>query len=330
MYPPEPSAADQTRNRALQLPAEVGLDDAERYVESLRLAESLDFDWRLVQRIDRVAGAIVSSALIGSLGESPVRVRLPDSPHARLEVLSRSGLLFALTHRPGPVEHDGGRDFARVLQTWRGAAAYMQLSWDASKSIGGRETGPRSHAWTNLHRGMLNYSGDKFGGSLKAWLELDVLQSRAKRLAEPLLEDISFVSSEILENIIEHASGETSLAHATITEGGTGSHDRLYLAMQDNGRGIESTARPKLVSSEVGLPGAQLLKALVEGTLATFPASRGRGLPTIWQIVRRNDAAMHVVTGNLRITGKSGRLISGTSAGFVEGTTLVLMFPLLG
>lgn len=320
-----------------RLPREVGLEDAEQYLGALKQASVLELDWRAVQRIERVAGCVLVSVLVGTLDDVPLRVRLPQSTYARTEVLDRAGLLFALAQRTGAVEHDGGNEFTMMLNKWRAAGAHIQMTWDPSKAIGGLETAHRSHAWTNLHQGLENYSGDDFGDAMRTWLELDVLHSRTAHLSTQLVDDIAVVSSELLENVMEHASrgvefsgGPRSLAHAMITEGGTGSHDRLYLTMQDNGRGIERTARPKLGLRENALPGEQILTGLVDGSLVTFPSPRGRGLPKIWGAASRRGGTFQIATGHLRLLGKAGELRSHTSSTFVDGSAIVLMFPLRG
>lgn len=334
--PAESSTAFRGVATEVSLPADVRIEDAERFVSKIRGASTIRLDCRGVQRVRRLAGCLLTSPLIGSSDDVPVEVRLPQSPFARQEVLSRSGVLFALAHRRGVVEHDGGPKFESVLRAFR-RAPQAQLSWDPSKAVGGLNIGSRSHAWTNLHYSLLNYGGDNFGAALRKWVELDVLRSRTPRLAEALLDDIVLISSELLENVIEHAvtdvqwaGGPRSLAHVMVTEGGARSHDRLYVTMQDNGLGITRTARRKLAISERHLSEEELLVHLVRGTLLTFPSHRGRGLPSIWDAAQRQGGKLQIATKETRVFGNNGMIKSQTSSASIDGTAIILMFPLSG
>lgn len=332
----ESTAAFRAAALDVRLPEEFRAEQAERIAQSVLNASRVRIDCRAVHRINRLAGCILVSPLIGSLDEIPVEVRLPHSNFARYEVLSRAGLLFALAHRRGPVEHDGGQQFEALLKRFQ-AVPHIQLTWDPAKAIGGIEIGHRSHAWTNLHHGLLNYAGENFGEALRKWVEREVLKSRTPRLGEGLLPDIVLTSSELLENVIEHATsdvqwpgGPRSLAHVMITEGGARSHDRLYITMQDNGLGIVRTARPKLGSSERHLSDEDLLVRLVDGTITTFPSHRGRGLPRIWEAACRQGGTLQIATGDTRVAGKDGEITSSKSSFSIDGSAIILMFPLAG
>lgn len=320
---------------------------------------TLELDWSHVSRLEGSAGAVLATALLGTLGRAPLRVKVQPRAATQHWLLT-SGLAFALANRLGDTAVDGLRH--EELATWRRTwmpgteAAWNQLFGPPHPAtlFGPEEIGesplapdlfgPHHAAFTNPHR-QGSAVGRDTAVSRIVWPWLDRLlpndgrrPRRSTRRTE-YIQDVGILIDELLSNVAEHGTslgfGPSihSLVQILVTRGGGArSFDRLRLSVWDTGAGIASTARTKLASAGAAeMTDETLLMQLFSGNLPGWLRGRGMGLPEVADICRRTAGAnLFVATGPVRLatTGRRAEL-QPTGQGFpIQGSVVTAVLPL--
>jgi hypothetical protein len=301
-------------------------------------------------RVERHAGAVLSVALLGTLGDQPLALRVQGATEPE-HWLASAGLAFAVANRAGKTTVDG-TDPDEILAEWRRTwTPGTRQNWlalfpheepsselFAPEAIG--ETGwrpdlfgPQFAAFVNPHRtGRVASRHHPLNRAFWPWLER-LLPGSPKDGSEARRSFVTCVGTlmeELVSNISEHAAGTGpdvhSLVHASVTRGGEG--DRLHLAFADTGEGIIGTLRPKLWEQQAS--DMTLLRTAFEGGLPGWGVGRGLGLPAVLTVCRRQAATLRVATGNLRMEadGRDGDINLVASGFALRGTVFVISLRL--
>jgi Histidine kinase-, DNA gyrase B-, and HSP90-like ATPase len=314
-------------------------------------APELTIDLSTLGRFERVAGAIVANALLGSLGERPLQINLPK----HRDPLEAAGIAFALANRAGPtdVQPASRRPDPDVwCRAWTPASQLPLFSADEPvalfppSAVGESEIEPdyigRSFAaFIDPH--IASSAGSQkhpVAGALWPWLDRLLPRtatgwSLAAERRRRFIVDVGRLLSELILNVSEHAQRPASRLHSLVqvsfTHGGRGSFDRLYLTVQDTGAGIASTARPKLDPRvAAALDDHQIVFKLFDGSLPPWDQGRGLGLPKVAELVHRHAGQLWAATGTTRLRAgrNSPRLVSGPAPFRLDGTVVVAMLQL--
>jgi hypothetical protein len=318
----------------------------------------LKLDLHEVGTIERSAGAILSNALLGTLGQRPLTVLLAGGES---DWMTTSGLAFALANRPGPTTVLGGGE-AAPLSSWRRDWRPGHVEpLHSMMSVGNGELfAPEELSETSS-------LPDLFGSSFAAFVNPHLTQPQLQRhplttllwpwldrlLPNPLerrveyaargawVADVGGVIDEVLGNVCEHArrrDGQRvfSLVQVSVTRGGgQRSSNRLHLCVQDTGPGIPATARPKVPPSlAAAVNEQQMVAKLIEGTLQPWGRGRGQGLPRVADICRRLQGTLRVATKTTRAVieaqAENSAVRTHQAAFCLNGTVVTLTLPVPG
>lgn len=330
----------------------------EELLEALSREDILHLDLARVGTIERGAGALLSNALLGSLGSRALQISVGD---LQSDWITSSGLAFALTNRSGETLVRGRRGPGAAPQwgqQWRPGYAAPRRAMMALEA--GRLFAPE-------HLGETGTPPDLFGATFAAfvdphltrptlerhplttllWPWLDRLVPRAlERNTDPAVRrswvaGVGRIVDEVVGNICEHAHYHDrhsvhSLVQVSVTRGGgERSANRLHLCIQDTGPGIPATSRPKLdpvLAAE--LTEAQLVARLLEGSLAPWGRGRGQGLPAVVDVSRRLKGSLRLATKTTRALVDSqpcDTAVRVSQQGFrVDGTVVTVTLPVPG
>jgi len=304
-----------------------------------------------IERVERHAGALLSTALLGSLGEQPLEIRMAAAGDVT-DGLASAGLAFALANRRGPTKVDGMRS-PESLSPWRRTwTPGTRANWialfpdeDASNQLFGPEAigetdwepdlfGPTFAAFVNPHRtGRVASRRHPLKRVFWPWIDRlmprSLAQDRAKR--REFVRDVGTLIDELIANISEHAAGSGpdvhSLVHAAVTRGQEA--DRLHLAFADTGAGIIRTLLPKLgISPAPEETYEEVLAAAFAGTLPGWGVGRGLGLPAVLDVATRGSAVLRVATGRCRLEADQHGLRSVAVEFDLRGTVVVVSLTL--
>jgi hypothetical protein len=319
---------------------------------------SLELDLRKLDTIERAAGAILSNALVGSLGARPLKVFLGG---ANRDWMTTSGLAFAVANRSGDtavVSESGQPPWAEWRRDWRPGQIEPLKAMMAT---------PAEELFAPEQLGETAVMPDRFASSFAAFINPHLTQPELQRhplttLLWPWLDrllpssqkhsidrearaawvaDVGSVIDEVLCNICEHARWNDgrrvlSLVQVSATRGGgRRSSNRVHLCVQDNGPGIPATARPKISFVKLsGMSEQQIVACLLEGTLSPWGRARGQGLPRVVDICRRLEGTLRVATKTTRAVvdaHSSNHAVHTSQAGFrLDGTVVTLTLPVPG
>jgi hypothetical protein len=317
------------------------VDDFMRCLEQRRASNrTVVLDLQRIRSVERPAASILSAALLSAWGEAPLVVCLPHEDE-QLRKAALSTLAFAFANRRGDTQGVGN------LSAWKRSwspGTRNQVRLFSPAQIGESESddepsifGRHHAAFINPHRAAPSPGPTSVTQVVRPWLT-HVLPSyisapRDLRAHPQFIQDVGRLIDETLENVREHASGQTSgastrsLIQVDITRGGEGSYDRLHVIVLDTGPGIAATARPKL--ENVRLSDAELVKALLIGDFAGWHRARGAGLPKVWKAVSAwRGAALQIASNTVRVTGTGSNLKTREDGFHVHGTVIAAMFPL--
>ena len=310
-----------------------------------------ELDLSTLDRLERPAGAILSNALIGTFGSLPLRIKLP--PASIPEWLEYSGLAFALANREGPTDLLGLDRPEDLVAPWReywlpGAELVEEPGSQPLFSpgiVGETETIPNitgscCASFVDPHLSSADVGSHPLNTFVWPWLDRLLPGQRQKREGTgdryALIEDIGRLVDETVQNVTQHAvtygQDVRSLLQVAVTHGGGAkSFDRVYLAVQDTGPGIVSTARGKVDAvARASIDDQQLLFKLFDGSLPPWGRGRGMGLPKVLEICANHQGVLHVATQFTRLRAESARppLVTWRNGVGLKGTVIVLMLPL--
>jgi hypothetical protein len=317
--------------------------------------KGLVLDLRDIDAVERAAGGVLANALAGTLGSASLHLRVSDE---QVSWLTAAGITFALANRPGPTVVDGKQadtfDWSDWLYDWRLSTAPTtdEMAVSPSSELFAPEIvgetalrpdlfGPGFAAFVNPHLSTPRSGPHPVSTVLWPWLDrllrqvgLDALDRPAR---EEIIADIGGLVDETVINISDHAAPAgpdvLSLVQLSVTRGGgSRSSNRLHLCIQDTGPGIVATARPKAMGRAQGLDDAQLIEALLEGSLAPWGRGRGQGLPRVVDICRTRNATLRIFTKNSRAvfegSQSESRPLSSYAPFSLDGTVVALTVPL--
>jgi hypothetical protein len=319
---------------------------------------ALELDLARVGALERSAGALLSNALLGSIGERPLNLRVEN---AQLDWLAASGLAFAVANRPGPTtveNRSNGRVLASSwLTSWRPGHKSPTVRVDDPTRLFGPtmlgETalqpdlyGPGFAAFVNPH--LYGVSGGHHPLTTLLWPWLDrLLPQRSGGITDrdtrtAWIADCGRLIDELVLNVCDHAAGDASrslysLVQISVTRGGGGrSSNRLHICVQDTGVGVPTSARPKIdPAKRSSLDEAQLVGCLLDGSLAPWGRARGQGLPRVVDIARRRKGTLRLATMMTKATLETGpgckaagAIRVSRSSFCLKGTVLTLTLPI--
>lgn len=320
---------------------------------------TLRLDLRELDTIERGPGAILSNALLGSLGDCPLEVFLDG---ATRDWMTTSGLAFALANRQGDTVIVSGSRHPASWSDWR-------RDWRPGHTEPLRSMMPTAsqELFAPEELGETSALPDRFGASFAAFVNPHLTQPRLQRhplttLLWPWLDkllpsghdraaarevraqwiaDVGGIIDEVLCNVCEHAQCDDgcrlfSLVQVSATRGGgQRSSNRLHLCVQDTGPGIPATARPKISASVVAeMSEQQLVGRLLEGTLQPWGRGRGQGLPRVTDTCRRLHGTLRLATKTTRAiveTHSANQAVRTSQVGFrLDGTVVTVTLPVPG
>jgi hypothetical protein len=311
----------------------------------------IEIDLQALAQLERPAGAVLSNALVGTLGTLPLKIKAPA--RTALPWFEASGLAFAVANRDGPTSVEGAAvepDKARWRRSWRPGS---ELPW--RELVGGEQAelfdpsligetrirpslyGPGHAAFVNPHLAARPSNGaHPLNTVIWPWLNRLLPTPTSEAARDRFVAAAGRLIDELVGNVAEHArrpAGDTlsSLVQVSLTRGGRGSFNRFHLTVSDNGPGIAATARPKLDPSKAAaLSESQLLSKLLEGTLAPWDRARGMGLPKVAELTRAYRGTLRAATKMSRLMiGGDVRAVRTERSGFVlDGTVLTVMLRL--
>ncbi len=320
--------------------------------------DGLSLDLRKIGTIERSAGAVLSNALLGSLGTRPLRVILGENPG---DWMITSGLAFALANREGPTVIEGVpgelRE-SRWARDWRPGhveplRAMMPSGYPKlfePEQLGETAAlpdlfGPTFAAFVNPHLVQPVLQRHPLTTLLWPWLDRLVPHSETRSIGRDRrarwIADVGRLVDEVVGNICEHARYMDrrrvySFVQVSVTRGGgERSTNRLHLCVQDTGPGIPATARPKMSPPLAAtVTEAQLVGRLLEGSLAPWGRGRGQGLPQVVEICRRMRGTLRVATKTSRASIDAQSEVAAVHISQVsfrlDGTVLALTVPVPG
>jgi hypothetical protein len=316
----------------------------------------LCLDLRDMDVVERTAGAILSNALLGSLGDGQLEVYL-DEP-AR-DWIGTSGLAFALANRSGTTVING-TEHVKAAGPWthewrpghveplRAMLSPARAELFSPGELGETSTppdlfGPTFAAFVNPHLTRpTTLQRHPLTTLLWPWLDRLIPRAPGPSVASERrrlwVADVGRIVDEIVGNVCEHAGHRSgarirSLVLVSVTRGGGArSTNRLHLCIQDTGPGIPATARPKMSPPiAAALSEAQLVGRLLEGTFAPWGRGRGQGLPRVVEICREREGILRVATKTTRASVDGSAVNSAVSVvptSFrLDGTVVTLTLP---
>jgi anti-sigma regulatory factor (Ser/Thr protein kinase) len=314
----------------MSFPAILNYEAADRYLDELRQlvvadpGRTVELDWKNSARVDADAGVVISNALVGSLSNVRLIITLP-SDRKVLDRLARAGLTFALANRPRETTAIQGADPSALdlpfwNRTWSRtsdvAPRHEAITLFAPAELGEEAAdveGQAHAAFVNAHLSPAINGKSSAAGIARPWLTRLLPQWRG-RLSSPRLEafliDVNHVISELLDNVRQHAlrrpdthAPTTSLLMVALTQ------RKIYVSVQDNGPGIAETARCKIEKVDPQMAAAtdaELVAALLEGTVSPWDRGRNMGLPQVVKAARGHQGTLRVATREVRLSTANG------------------------
>ncbi len=311
----------------------------------------ITLDLGRLSHLERTAGAVLANALLGTLGDLDMNVRLPEADFDRL---GATGLAFALANRRGSTTLETAPSWAE-RDLWRrrwtpGAQLPLFEIEDSDALFSPTELGEAELSPDVLGKSFAAFVDSHVVGSSRSsenhptataiwpWLDRLLPRSGAGRSAfnterRRFIADIGRLLSELIVNVAQHAwlprRSLHSLVQVSFTRGGTGSHDRIYLSVQDNGAGIAATARPKAMAvADCPREDQDLIARLLQGTIPPWHCGRGMGLPAVADLIRARQGDLMIASGVSRLHVRGHRVSSRAAPFPLQGTVLVAMLPL--
>ncbi|WP_196805140.1 ATP-binding protein [Mycobacterium sp. UM_WGJ] len=270
----------------------------------------------------------------------PITLALPTSESAQRQI-ARSGLLFALSRHPGLAVHGGDLHTQTHLSKW--SRDWAPTDFDQTLfSIPGENDADDPQdldtdlvAFLNPNWSPADSSSDDVDSVIYPWLRKLLSKARITdvTLRSQVLRDMSFATSELLNNVRDHAriGYHGNCALTLFATGSSVSDSRIYLSVVDDGVGMATTLQERATQS---LPDRELVEAAFSGNLPRRHRGRGEGLSIVRAIADRYNGSLFAATGpsvegaivyEHESTEKSGcEYVEGLT---VHGTVIVLCLP---
>lgn len=292
---------------------------------------SIHLDMRAVEAIEGHAGPVLASLLLSTLGQ----VRAEVHPPASSELLARTGIAFALANRSAATRVQG-EDAAERWPAWGeswvpGNRATVDALFGPKEAGESADVpnliGDRYAAFVNPHLSRPSGEQHEVVNLIHPWLR-QLLPRKAVK--GELLDDLGTIVTELVENVRQHASRTAdaqptnSVVHVWLTRG-TG--DRVYVSVLDDGPGLVTTARDKVIDGQL-MHVDELLRGVLLGSVAKHNPARGLGLPDVSKLVDTHGAALWLSTADRFVSLEADELGIQAMPFEVGGTVVTLRFAL--
>ncbi|MDQ3821710.1 MAG: ATP-binding protein [Actinomycetota bacterium] len=315
----------------------------------------IELDLHGVDGAETTAGILVANGLVGSLRDANLVFRVPEND-ATQAWFARSGISFAVANRPpSKTTVLAPKEFVSDLDGWRRSwspasplsfknrIGYDQEALFGADAVGETDDQPnvvaRSHAaFVNPHLATSVGVESDVARVVRPWLSRLLprrhADGRSPRVAQ-FAGDVGAVLDELLQNVREHAATAQSESPdattkslvqvaVTRTDG-----FKTYLAVQDTGPGIPTTARPKITDQDRDadrVSDEELVTKLLDGAFFPWHRGRGIGLPRVRRICADYGGWIRFATRKVRVQIDDD-LRSGTSPFDLLGTVVIAMIP---
>ena len=284
------------------------------------------------------AVAILSNALLGTLGDAPLEIELADVDAER--GLMSVGVASALNARAGrTVFSDSARglDDERLAATWTPGAIADSAAMFA-EAAADTETaplfGPHHAVFFNPHLTAPDSGSGSVTFLVRRWLTRRLLKLHGGPRLTPQRRDfvgyVGFAVDQLVGNVREHAVTAGTPAPVCLVRTTIDDDDgRFEFSVLDTGPGMVKTLVPKLPEPLRDRPSRELLSDLLSGGLPGWGRGRGVGLARVCSDVTQwSDGQLLIATDTLRISA-GNQPIAATEARFVmQGTVVSVALPL--
>ena len=245
-------------------------------------------------RVDARWGAMLTNLLMQSeFQEARVELLPPEFSAARTQ-LARVGMMYALARHPDLSVISDSDGFRELCGTWR--RDWVPVRPDLTLfDFGSEGTQPTSVAdkvvaFVNPRESRIEVNARR--NAIFPWLH-DYLGAATGGTTMEVLDSLSSVTTELIDNIQEHASTNDGLL--TISEVGHSPSDRgsVQLVAIDSGCGIPSS----VLAREPEVDPAVRLAEYLNGESTSRAGGRGRGLQRIVEVVREYNGRLTIASG---------------------------------
>lgn len=241
---------------------------------------------------DPIASAVVSSALVGSLGTIPISV---SSAASAVGAVIRSGLATALHARRAPTLFESGNgDLGSpgLGSTWTPAskralnALFAELPPQAPGLFG-----PKHALFINPHRTTGRFGPDRLTALVRRWL----FQRFGADLS--VLDEVAFALDQLITNVDQHAVvDEQPSVMSQVNISVDPDERRLVALIVDSGPGVPTTLRRK---DDGSFPDSDedLVRDLLLGELSNWGRARGVGLSRLSERIGAFGGELTLLSG---------------------------------
>lgn len=241
-------------------------------------------------------GPLLSNLLLrAQLRDVPIEVIAPSQSAAAQ--FARSGLLFALARHGRVTAHGESRPFLTELNPWRNdwqPVAPRSTLFEIPTEIDGvdpKRMGNKVVAFLNPAPSRIDVEARE--NAIYPWLR-DLTKSNEymdTSTRMEILRDISTITSELLDNIRDHA--DSSLSYMTLWSIGSGVNQSLQMCIVDNGKGIPESVEKRHTNVEA----ADYLLQALNGSLPRRSRGRGDGLAKVSRTTQKYGGNILIATG---------------------------------
>lgn len=246
-------------------------------------------------RVNAKWGALVTNLLMGeSFQNASVELQPPTRPAANTQ-LARSGMLFALARHRDLEMADNSESYARDnFSRW-------ERDWVPTKpqltlfDLGGDNVAPTSVenkvvAFLNPRSSRIEVNARK--NAIYPWLQ-GFLGAVEHNTTMDVLRDLSVVTTELLDNVRDHAQSKNSFLVISEVNGSHKNRGSLQLVIVDDGRGMQKTINEQHLSDDPN----QYLLACLNDKAPVRTGGRGDGLAKIIRRTKKYRGEIFVASG---------------------------------
>ena len=281
--------------------------------------------------------ALLSNALLGTLGTTPLEIELADDAAGR--GLMSIGIASALKARPGRTVFGPSAtrlDDDRLIASWTpGAISASQAMFaDEDSKADAPLFGPYHAVFVNPHLTAPDTGSGSVTFLMRRWLtrRLLALHGGARLTSErrSMVDYVGFAVDQLVGNVREHAvRAQTSTPLCLLRAAVDRDEGRFDVSILDTGPGLVATLLPKLPEPQRAEPPGELLAKLLSGTLPGWGRGRGVGLARVCSDLGQwPEGTALIATGNLRVTVSRQPPITGDAHFPVQGTVASVALPL--
>lgn len=253
-------------------------------------------------------GPLISNILLNDINiKTPLKVSPPSSSSSAAQ-LARSGVMYALARHKSDLRTtnqwstDSENNFFSGLDRWRQdwqPVAPKSTLFELSSEIEGIEPDQfDDHVVAFLNPSPSRIDLEARENAIYPWLRKIIPNAKSKNAKERtrILRDISSVTTELLDNILDHAGASQSFMIISAIRSRSG--PTLQISIVDNGRGVAGSLAKKY--SDVK-DTASYLTAAFNGQLSRRAKGRGYGLSQVATVVNEYKGSILFATGSAEV-----------------------------